>query len=33
METTISGKTLIARLRFAAERLGAAGAKRVVTRL
>lgn len=33
METTISGKTLLARLRFAEQRLGAAAAQRVVARL
>jgi hypothetical protein len=33
METTISGKTLLARLRFAEQRLGAAGTKRVLARL
>jgi hypothetical protein len=33
METTISGKTLLARLRFVEQRLGAADAKRLLTRL
>jgi hypothetical protein len=33
METTISGKTLLARLRFVEGRLGAAGAKRVLAKL
>jgi hypothetical protein len=33
METTISGKTLLARLRFIEQRLGGAGARRVVDTL
>jgi hypothetical protein len=33
METTITGKTLLARLRFAVERLGVNGAKRVIGKL
>jgi hypothetical protein len=33
METTITGKTLLARLRFVEQRLGAANAKRVLAKL
>ena len=33
METTITGKTLLARLRFLDERLGASGAKKVLGKL
>lgn len=33
METTITGKTLLARLRFLEQRLGASGAKRVLGKL